>query len=655
MRQTRLYPAILFLYFISGAIAQSPSGPVLSTNPLTGNYTWKLAPNLAASVTFKATSGVAPYSFAIAAGALPTGLVLDPVKGTVSGTPTVPGFFPFSVQITGSDGQSSVTKVSFTIVGSGPQVLTQTLPDARAGFYYDYGLIATGGHPGGAPYLYEWQITSGAVPPGITFTNGFFFGTPFNPGAYNFTVTVRDYAGGSFVQPLTMNVVSLEITTTTLPGVLEGVSYSQTLSAQNGAPPLYWSLLSGNLPAGITFSHSGVLSGTAKSAGIFVFTVQVSDGAGRTAQQQLTLNVTPLLPLVITTQSIADAVQGQAYSTTLVAAGGVAPYQWSLFSGVLPPGIALGASTGVLSGTATQSGQFPAQFQVQDSNGATAKLSLTLTVEIPKPAISSVVNGASFAPGSLAAPGSILSVFASSLGTQDQLNGFPATSLDGVTVTLNGSPAPLFAVAATKSQINFFAPWDLPTSGEVSVVVTSPNGASQAYQLQMAPAAPGIFRLADPSKPGRQYAVALLSGTAWLPIPSATAAALHLPSNCSSGLVNKQSACGQPARAGDVLEIFTTGLGLATPNGDPRGTPLSGAQVAPASGNPLYETVMNPAVTIGGAAAQVLFSGLAPGYAGLYQVNVVVPGSAPPGDAIQVLISMPNGLNDEAPVAIAGR
>lgn len=317
-------------------------------------------------------------------------------------------------------------------------------------------------------------------------------------------------------------------------------------------------------------------------------------------------------------------------------------------------GIGLDASTGALSGTSTQLGQFPVQFQVQDSNGTTAKVSFTFSVDIPKPSISSVVNGASFSSGGFAAPGSILSVFCSSLGTQDQLTGFPATSLEGVTVSLNGTPAPLFAVAAKENQINIFAPWDLPTSGTVEVEVTSPNGTSQGYSLQMEPSAPGIFHFNDPSTPGRQYAVALFSGSAWLAIPSSTAAALHIATNCTASKVSKQLACGQPTKAGDILEIFMTGLGLATPKGDPAGTPLSGSQVAPASGNPLYLTVLNPSVTIGGAAAEVMFSGLAPGYAGLYQVNVVVPGSAPQGNAIQVLITMPNGLNNEAPIAITG-
>ena len=309
---------------------------MLAPDSSTGNYTWKLTPNATSTVIFKVNGGTAPYTFAVSSGTPPVGMSLDAVRGTVSGTPTVAGFFPFSVQVTDSKSLSSVTPVSFTIAGTGPVVLTQTLPVAQSGFPYDSGLVATGGHPGAAPFPYVWRISSGTLPPGIAFSNGFFTGTPFIMGSYSFVVTVSDYTGASFVQPLTLTVASLEITTTSLPGILEGSPYNQTLMSQYGAPPLFWSLASGTLPKGITLSGAGVLSGTPESSGAFVFTVKLTDGADHTAQQQLTLNVTPLLPLVITSQSVPDAVQGQAYSASLTVSGGAPPYQWSLFSGALP-------------------------------------------------------------------------------------------------------------------------------------------------------------------------------------------------------------------------------------------------------------------------------------------------------------------------------
>ena len=78
---------------------------------------------------------------------------------------------------------------------------------------------------------------------------------------------------------------------------------------------------------------------------------------------------------------------------------------------------------------------------------------------------------------------------------------------------------------------------------------------------------------------------------------------------------------------------------------------------APASGNPLYQTVATASVTIGGVNAPVLFSGLAPGYVALYQVNVQVPEGVPTGDAVPVVLTMtsPDGKVQASskPVTIA--
>jgi len=172
------------------------------------------------------------------------------------------------------------------------------------------------------------------------------------------------------------------------------------------------------------------------------------------------------------------------------------------------------------------------------------------------------------------------------------------------------------------------------------------------FSLRMTAAAPGIFRISDPSNAARQNAAALFANTAWLVVPDAMARALQIPGNCNAGGVSRVSICGQPATAGDLITIFVTGLGKATPGGDAGGRPLPTGAVAPADGNPIYFTVMTPSVTIADIPAQVLFSGLAPGFAGLYQINVRVPQGVPAGDDVAVKVSMPNGTSDAATLAI---
>jgi uncharacterized protein (TIGR03437 family) len=106
---------------------------------------------------------------------------------------------------------------------------------------------------------------------------------------------------------------------------------------------------------------------------------------------------------------------------------------------------------------------------------------------------------------------------------------------------------------------------------------------------------------------------------------------------------------------GDTVVIFLTGAGKATPDGDPSGAVLPTGSVAPVNGNPLYRTVQIPAVTIGGRAAQVLFSGIAPGNAGLYQINVVIPSGVTPGDDVPITVTTLDGSTDTVTIAVGQR
>jgi len=99
----------------------------------------------------------------------------------------------------------------------------------------------------------------------------------------------------------------------------------------------------------------------------------------------------------------------------------------------------------------------------------------------------------------------------------------------------------------------------------------------------------------------------------------------------------------RPARKGEFLELFANGLGRVTD------TPASGeAAVA----NPLSATTASPEVSIGSAAADVLFAGLAPGFIGLYQVNVRLPASAPSGDAVGVSLWIGGAESNVVTIAV---
>jgi hypothetical protein len=179
---------------------------------------------------------------------------------------------------------------------------------------------------------------------------------------------------------------SLTVTTTSLPGATEEVAYSTTLAASGGTAPYSWTITSGSLPTGLSLSSSGVITGTPSAAGTVSFTVQVTDSTTPTRQTgtaPLSLTVaTTTTPLIITTTSLPSATEEVAYSTTLAASGGTAPYSWAITSGSLPTGLSL-SPTGVISGTPSALGSSSFSVKVTDSTTptpetATASLSLTV-------------------------------------------------------------------------------------------------------------------------------------------------------------------------------------------------------------------------------------------------------------------------------------
>lgn len=283
------------------------------------------------------------------------------------------------------------------------------------------------------------------------------------------------------------------------------------------------------------------------------------------------------------------------------------------------------------------------------SVGGVTSSSVTLPVAPPIPLINSIVNGATFKARG-AAPNSFVTFFGLNFGSQDtSSNIFPAKQFNGVSVLSNGTAAPLYFVFGSAGQINMVLPSELPESGSVTVQVVNPQGASANFQLKMAASDVGLFRIADPSNHARNNGAVLLANTQWRVMPASMAAAIGFPScaNASAATV-----CGRPAKLGDALQFYVTGLGKATPGGDPNGQPLATGSIAPVDGSTLYETVATPTVTVGGVPGQVLFSGITPGNAGLYQINLTVPAGVQPGDDVPVVVSMPNGSSDTVTIAV---
>jgi MYXO-CTERM domain-containing protein len=204
-----------------------------------------------------------------------------------------------------------------------------------------------------------------------------------------------------------------------LPAALVGVPYQFQLSVSGGLPPWTFSVVEGALPAGIALDGQGSLTGTATQQGLFPFTLEVKDAAGRPAQVRLVLQaVAQTLALSILTERLPAAVKGEPYELQLGVQGGQAPWSWALAEGSLPEGLVLEAS-GRLHGTGE--GEVGAQsafeLRVFDSAGQAASRAFTLhtvaegSLSIDKQPLPPGVVGQAYltdvvarAPGSLVLP-----------------------------------------------------------------------------------------------------------------------------------------------------------------------------------------------------------------------------------------------------------
>ena len=234
-------------------------------------------------------------------------------------------------------------------------------------------------------------------------------------------------------------------------------------------------------------------------------------------------------------------------------------------------------------------------------------LTCTLGSALPTPSPQAVVNAASY-QSTFVAPGGLVSIFGTQLANQTSVGSGPPFSTDvaGTQVLVGGQPLPLRYVSA--NQINAQVPFGLDVDTQLDLVVQRGATLSQSAKLVVAASQPAIYTQDQ-------------SGTG----PGAITDAVTFVLNTTA----------TPAKAGDTIAVFGNGLGAVN---------------APDAFGLLWTS--NPVTaTIGGKAAQVTFSGLAPGYPDLYQVNVAVPSGV--GSGNQDVILSVAGQNSPSGVTVA--
>jgi large repetitive protein len=185
-------------------------------------------------------------------------------------------------------------------------------------------------------------------------------------------LSAASFAQGKASQQFTLvvNAGTVSITTTSVPMAVTTVAYSATLTASGGIAPYTFSVSSGSLPAGLSLSAAGAISGTPTTTGTSSFTIKVADSESPAVTATQSFTQTTIAPLTITATTLPAANGGVPYSGTVAFTGGFGPFTCSITAGTLPTGLTLGPATSSgcpISGTPTQDGSFTITVQVTDS------------------------------------------------------------------------------------------------------------------------------------------------------------------------------------------------------------------------------------------------------------------------------------------------
>ena len=343
--------------------------------------------------TFTVTANGYPASTYSKTGTLPNGIALS-AAGVLSGTPAAGTGGSYPITITATNGVGSATMQSFTLLVDQAPVITSahttTFTVGASGTTFP---VTASGYP--APTFTE----TGTLPSGVTLsTAGVFSGTPAagTGGSYPITITATNGITPAGTQSFTL-IVNQALAITSPNNATFKTGTSGTFDVTGTGYPTSTYTETGKLPAGVTLTSAGVLSGTpaAGTGGVYAITIIDSDGVLSNVTQSFTLTVDQA-PTITSANSTTFAA-GTAGSFTVTASGYPASMSYS-YSGTLPTGVTL-STVGVLAGTPTAGtgGSYP--ITIAASNGITPAGTQSFTLKVDQaPAITSV-NNATFTVG----------------------------------------------------------------------------------------------------------------------------------------------------------------------------------------------------------------------------------------------------------------
>jgi hypothetical protein len=550
---------------------------------------------VAYSQTLTATGGTAPYSWSLPIGTLPAGITLS-TGGVISGTTNVVGSFNITVRAT--DANLCTQQINYTFAVSCPPITITpaSLPVATWGSAYTQALTATGGVP-----AYTWSLTSGALPTGMTLnaTTGVISGTPTSaPGNYAISVRATDInlCPGNISYLLTVNCPTLAIAPTSLPQPVIAAAYNQTLTTTGGQSGYTYTVSSGSLPAGLSLSNAGVITGTPTSTANAIFTVRSTDANSCTGTRSYSL--TPACaPITVNPTSLANGTLGLAYSQTITATGGLTPHAFTVSAGTLPAGLTLNATTGLISGTPTASNGAGVNVTVRATDAAACfgervyALKICPVITVNPTSLPNGVVGTAYSQTISATGGATPIVFSVSSGTLP------------VGLTLNATSG---LISGTPTST---------TSAAFTITATDANSCTGSRAYTITPPCPTISitpATATPGLVGSAYTQTLTATGGTAPYGTWTITAGTLPAGltlgASTGIIS-----GTPTAAASPATSITVRVNDA--NGC-QGTQVIALQICPViTVNP----ATLPAATVGTAYSQTVS---ATGGSGVYTFAV---------------------------------
>jgi len=235
------------------------------------------------------------------------------------------------------------------------------------------------------------------------------------------------------------------------------------------------------------------------------------------------------------------------------------------------------------------------------------------------PTITNVISAGAFGGFNAITPGTWIEIYGTGLApdtrqwaTSDFNGQIAPTSLDGVQVTVNGGNAFLSYISSNPGQINAQVPYTIPFNQKVQVIVNNNGALSAPYNVTSNGIQPGLLAPATFKIGANQYVTALLPD----------GATYVLPAGAIPGVASR------PAKPNETITLYGIGFGLVSP-------PTAAGEIAPGS----TRTLLPLQISFDQAPAEITYAGLAPGFVGLYQFDVVVP-SIPDNDLVPLKLTL---------------